>query len=450
MRGRDISGRIAELDDSYVRIDLGQKTVTVFPENVDGWELDHEAHDASAAPPTAHDDKAGADHGDTHLDNPYTPFAEGGPVDVPGMFVGRDALLDRLERSIVAGSVSKSIVMFGQKRAGKSSVIEHLRRLLVQRDSIVAVSFSVQDISSDLSVGAFLHRILQSAADALEELRFDGRNVPEFSPPAIEEMESHPTLRFHGVMTALVRALERHTPPLSFVYLIDEFTDVFKAIKRGLISPQFMKSWKAIIEKKYFASVLVGQDIMPAFKNQFPNEFGVTEDIRVTYLDDVAAAALVEKPIGKRRFAGRAVRCLLDLTAGSPYYTMMFCARLVDYMNATESMIVTDSDVRTVEHEMLQGERRLTRDKFDNLLSAGDGIEDSGIDPADTYAVCSEIACGSGKERWCSRHVIRASMEADLDYLLDDLETREVVERKADAYRLRVGLFKDWLLACRG
>ena len=382
-----------------------------------------------------------------HLDNRYAPFAEGGPVDKPDMFVGRGELLDRLEHSLLAGSASKSIVMFGQKRAGKSSLLEHLGRRLAGNHRVVSVCFSMQDIASDLSVTAFLHRILQSVSEVLEELRFGGRDVPDFAPPAIEEMESHPETRFHGALTSLMRDTRRHPSRLSFVFLIDEFTDIFKEIRRGRIPSQFMKTWKAIIEKKYFASVLVGQDIMPAFKAAFPNEFGVTEDIRVTYLDDAAATTLVENPIGKDRFAGCAVKRLLDLTAGSPYYTMMFCARLVDYMNTTRSMIVTEADIRAVEEEMLRGERRLTKDKFDNLLSAGDGVEDSGIDPDETYAVCAAIAGGSGKETWCSRHVIREFGDPDLSRLLQDLETRDVVERKGDAYRLRVGLFRDWLMA---
>lgn len=383
--------------------------------------------------------------------NPYTPFAEGGPVDEPEMFVGRNELLGRLERSLLAGSASKSIVMFGQKRAGKSSLIEHLKRRLARSERVVSVSFSLQEIEPELSVPAFLYCILHRATEALEELRVDGRDVPDFLPPSIEEMESHPTLRFHKAMTPLVRDMRRRHVPLEFVFLVDEFTDIFKEIGRERIPPQFMKAWKAIIEKKYFASVLVGQDIMPAFKERFPNEFGVTEDIRVTYLDDAAAAELIIKPIGEDRFAGRAVRTILDLTAGSPYYTMMFCARLVDYMNTTRAVKVTEADIRAVEEQMLRGERRLEKDKFDNLLSAGDGEEDSGIDPDDTYRVCAEIACGSGKELWCPRHALRGlAEEARLDHLLQDLETREVVERKGDAYRLRVELFKDWLLARRG
>ena len=380
------------------------------------------------------------------LENVYAPFAEGGPVDAPEMFVGRDDLLTRLESSLLSGSGSKSIVMFGQKRAGKSSLIEHLRRRLAGRDDVAPVCISVQDIATELTVAAFFHRILQGISEVLDELRYAGRDVPDFSPPGIAAAESHPALRFHEEMSAVVRAMRRHPARLRIILLVDEFTDVFKEIRKERIPRGFMKAWKAIIEKRYFASVLVGQDIMPAFKEEFPNEFGVTEDVRVTYLGDVAAATLVEKPIGKGRFAGGTVPRLLGLTANSPYYTMMFCARLVDYMNDTRSVIVTGADIRAVEDGMLRGDRRLTRDKFDNLLSAGDGVSDAGIDPDQTFAVCAAIARRTEREKWCARESLRGDLDgADLDALLSDLERRDVVERKGTAYRLRVGLFRDWL-----
>lgn len=385
------------------------------------------------------------------LENPYAPFAEGGPVDDPEMFFGRDELLNRLETSLRSRSGRKSIVMFGQKRAGKSSMIEHLRRRLAESDDILPVSFSLQEMASDLSEAALLHRIVQGISEALEDLRLQGRDVPELSPPRIDEMHSNATLRFLQVMSGLVREMSQRSTGFHIVLLIDEFTEIFKAIRNERIPREFMKAWKAIIEKGYFSSVLVGQDIMPAFKAAFPNEFGVTEDIRVTYLDEAAARALVQEPIGEERFAGDAVRRLLDLTANSPYYTMMFCARLVDYMNATRSMVVTAADILTVERHMLLGDdrrqddRRLTADKFDNLLAAGDGVQDSGIDPDDTQAVCAAIA-RTGGEGWCARESMSGMFEpAELNRLLSDLEDRDVVKRKGTAYRLRVGLFRDWL-----
>ena len=49
------------------------------------------------------------------LPNKYAPYAEGGPVEDSKMFVGRDTLLERLEHSLLSGSGTKCIVMFGQK-----------------------------------------------------------------------------------------------------------------------------------------------------------------------------------------------------------------------------------------------------------------------------------------------------------------------------------------------
>ena len=115
-------------------------------------------------------------------------------------------------------------------------------------------------------------------------------------------------------------------------------------------------------------------------------------------------------------------------------------------MNETRSVIVTEADIVTVKDRMLRGDRRLTKDKFDNLLCAGDGEADSGIDPNDTHAVCLAIAQESEKG-WCSREQIsKLNGTADLAQLLSDLERRDVVERRGMDYRLRVGLFRDWLL----
>ena len=210
-----------------------------------------------------------------HMVNPYAPFAEGGPVDDPDLFVGREALLARLESSLLASPGSKSIVMFGQKRAGKSSLLEYLRRRLAGNEGVIPVCFSLQDIASELSIPALIHRILQGIADALEELRFGRCRRPEFSPPGIDALTSHPTLRFHDSMASLKRAMRHSRPIPNVVLLVDEFTDIFKEIRNGRIPSQFMKAWKAIIEKRYFASVLVGQDIMPAFKEEFQMSSGL-------------------------------------------------------------------------------------------------------------------------------------------------------------------------------
>lgn len=381
------------------------------------------------------------------LPNRYAPYAEGGPVDDPEMFVGRADLLDRLQDSLLSGKGSKSIVMFGQKRAGKSSLLEHLRRRLLDCSDCVPVQFSLYEHGPRLNEPVFFYQVLKGVADALADRREDGANVPDFASPSLNDLQQHPILRFHEVMSALSREMRRmsENPRLILVLLVDEFTEVFKQIRKGTIAAEFMKAWKAVVEKRYFASVLVGQDIMPAFKAEFPNEFGVTEDVRVTYLAEADARRLIEVPVGAQRYVGSAVSRILGLTAGSPFYTMMFCSRLVDYMNRTRSVVVTDADIAAIAQDMISGDRRLTKDKFDNLICAGDGLQDSGIDPDETFRICAEIA-RSGDRGWCSRDALRSFEKEKIDVLLADLELRDVVERKGDAYRLRVGLFREWLL----
>lgn len=383
------------------------------------------------------------------ISNPYTRFANGGPVTEPDMFVGREDLLGQLESALIDAPNSKSIVIYGQKRAGKSSLLEHLRQRLVKGQAVIPVALSLQEIATELSVASLFYRIIEGIADELDNCRRNGRDVPRFSAPSINEFDSRPTTYFHRVIKALIGELERVDHGLRLVVLVDEFTDIYKAICEGHIPREFMKAWKSIIEKRYFSSVLVGQDIMPRFKESFPNEFGVTEDIRITYLDSAAASELVQGPIGEGRFVGNAVSQIFDLTARSPYYTMMFCDRLVDYMNVTRSERVTEADIRAVERLMLRGDRRLTRDKFDNLLAAGDGIVDSGIDPSQTYAVCQAIARISEREGFCARDRIQGFSPASLTQLLDDLESRDVVVSGSNGttYRLQVGLFRDWLVS---
>jgi hypothetical protein len=338
----------------------------------------------------------------------------------------------------------KCIVMFGQKRAGKSSVLEHLKRRLAEREGCLPLSFSLYEIGA-FTQAAFYWKILCELKGALEAREEQNWPTLSIDLPAFTELEHSPTLVFHTALDKLFQSIGRMglPYPLTVVLLIDEFTEIFKQIRKGLVEPDIMKTWKAAVEKRHFSSVLVGQDVMPAFQEAYPNEFGVTEDVRVTYLARPDARRLIEA-MGPQHFLGDAIARILSLTAGSPFYTMMLCDRLVEYMNRTKSAVITEADIATVEQEMVYGDRRLTKAKFDGLLSGGDGRVDTGIDPDDTMRLCHELASRSMRG-WCAPDQLTSFEPGKVHQLLVDLERRDVVEKKNEAYRLRVGLFQDWL-----
>jgi hypothetical protein len=239
---------------------------------------------------------------------------------------------------------------------------------------------------------------------------------------------------------------------LQVVLLIDEFSYIYGLIVSGLIPELFMKNWKALLQENYFSVVLAGQDVMPKFKQHFPNEFGTTQDERVSYLKYSDAVKLIDEPIriggrqGESRYRERAIDLIVDLTAGSPFYIQIICDRLVKYMNRKRARLVTEADVEHVKNELVRGVNALGLDKFDNLINSGDTSEDA-ISDEDALKVLKAIALNS-RTGPCNHNSIACETQTPVDTILNDLVNREVIERERERYyQIRVGLFNDWLIA---
>jgi len=124
------------------------------------------------------------------IHNPYATYAEGGPVEDSTMFFGRGELLSRLKSTIENSSNNKSLVIYGQKRTGKSSVIIHLMRLL-DSNQFIPVYFSIGEIIQEFTFAHFLYKILQSLQDTLDDLSsLKGKPEVRIERPSIDEFSS--------------------------------------------------------------------------------------------------------------------------------------------------------------------------------------------------------------------------------------------------------------------
>ncbi|MCL2931860.1 MAG: hypothetical protein MGG11_06125 [Trichodesmium sp. MAG_R03] len=256
------------------------------------------------------------------IDNPYI---YGTPVTDENMFFGRDKFIKDLISSIHNSAGKKSFVFSGQKRTGKSSILYHLEQSL--KPPIIPVNFSIQgsDVSS---LPNFLNRIAFEIKEAFDDLAYERKYPPiPLELPTLEELQKSPDVRFPKYMSDLkkiTREIDEYKEA-KIILLIDEFSYIYGQIKRQYINENFMQYWKALSEKGYFGTVLVGQDYMQRFIDTFPNEFQVAEHKPVSYLEEEYARQLIVEPIhtkeGESRYKGKAVNRLIELTAGSPFYT---------------------------------------------------------------------------------------------------------------------------------
>jgi len=389
--------------------------------------------------------------------NPYAEYARGGIVENKEIFIGRDNFIDKLIADIQSSSM-KNLVIYGQKRAGKSSILYHLETRLEL--PIIPVRFSIGDLDlgSDYVEADFFYLIIQAIKDALQTLMDDGHPSIDMEQIEQEELRRNPLTIFREYMTRFQRMFKRTNAykDARIVLLIDEFTYIHTGICQGSIGKTFMKSWKALLERRFFGTVLVGQDTMPRFIEQFPNEFQISEPQRVSYLLEEDALRLIVDPIripdnNESRYRGEAVKRLFEVTAGSPFYIQIFCNQLVSFMNSKKAIYVSDADIQEVEKELilgsdLTGANSLEKDVFDNLISAGESGADN-ITKEETLVILEQIAKGAGLHDYCDRSLITAVTNTPIDIILEDLVRREVIAKRKNAFRIRVRLFKEWLRA---
>ena len=339
----------------------------------------------------------GASDAFEEIGNPYAAYSGGRIVNDPKMLFGRNDLLERIRAQVANGPVGQCFVLYGQKRSGKSSVLYRLKDLLAKPQLAVLLTIGTMDVYQ--AETSFIRQCIDSTEEQLEAigLAVKGR-------PSLEEITSTPVRTFQTYLRAVLRTLESSgwSQP-RVVLLIDEFTYLFEYIKELIIAPSFMRQWKALLELGMFSAVVVGQDLMPKFKQAFPNEFGVTHDERISYLSLAAAADLAQCPIpigSASRYRGRALDRVMEYTARSPFYLQIMCDHLIRHLNRRKRAFVTEADVDQVARDLTTGGGSLPIERFDPLITAagelvGEASRDTYLTLLTAIAHTSRISGGA-------------------------------------------------------
>jgi hypothetical protein len=229
------------------------------------------------------------------------------------------------------------------------------------------------------------------------------------------------------------------------VVAIDEFTYIYENDYEDVLG--FMRGWKALLEAKTFNALLVGQDTMPRFKQSFPNEFGVTHDERITYLNEHEAGRLAFQPIlleGASRYRGKALRRLFELTAGSPFFLQIACDRLVRHLNSRRAAFVTEADIDQVARSLTVGAQSLPPERFDPLVTAA-GEKVASVPRKSLWEILARVGRDSLHSGWCHRSSLSELPRSD--EAIKDLIDREILVSEGERVSIRVGLFAAWLRA---
>ncbi|NES86736.1 MAG: ATP-binding protein, partial [Moorea sp. SIO2B7] len=246
---------------------------------------------------------------------PDNPYIIGRPIYEPEYFFGREDLFKFIRDNLKKGA--KVILLNGQRRIGKSSVLSQIPRK-VQLDGFVFVSLSLQGKSQKP-----LRDILCDLAIDIEDYLGEelGLPVEQINIPSRKDLKTNEELFVDNFLPQVYEILADK----NLVLLLDEF-DVLGDHPKDAGVEDFFPYLKQIInkQKKLFIIPVVGRklDDMSLMLGLFKG----APNYKISLLENRNAERLIREPArGVLEYNRDAIEAILELSAGHPYFTQVLC-----------------------------------------------------------------------------------------------------------------------------
>lgn len=380
--------------------------------------------------------------GQLQIEDPYSL----GPVERSGDLVGRAEVLSKMVAEAGSRTVG-SMLVFGQKRVGKTSVVKTLESELLRRfpDDYAVVYLEGGDY-------------VQPDADAT--LRSLGVRLCNGLKRKRPELADIPTPEFTDSLTALSEFVEQvaeTAPSLRCLFILDEFDELPIALyKRGPVGDGFFLTVRTVAGKSGFGFCLVGGERMELILSAQGKALNRFQSVPLDYFDKAAHwrdfSDLVRRPVAPHlEYSDDAIDNLYEISAGNPFFTKQVCRSLLSVMIERRDAYITSREIEEARVATLRNIQQNAFQHFweDGVLETGEGLEAISIDRrkvllawADSVRrgnVASEsMICDAAQNQGLSPESTRT--------YLRDFVRRKVLEDVGGAYRCVVRLFGDWLV----
>ncbi len=367
------------------------------------------------------------------------------PVSTEAELIGRQDILNDLLARAQASSVGSSYV-FGQKRVGKTSLVQTLKTEL---NKIYPRNYAVVFLEG----GDYVHPDPTRTVEGL------GRRLCM----ELQQMDarlSYITIpEFQGALSPIsefLSAVIRVAPDLRVLIILDEFSELpLDLYKRGTVGDAFFLTLRSISGKPAFGFIIVGGEKMELILSCQGEALNKFQAVRIDYFDKEKHwpdfQSLVRRPVEDwLEISDEALITLYDLTAGNPYFTKLICGTIVKLMLDRRDSHVTSYEVEESTRISLQraGSKSFAHYWDDGIFAGGERKEEISI-------LRRKILLGFAD-------VLRAGMHPTLEAIAEgaakygvspatvsleirELERREVFVKKEDSYGCKVHFFQRWL-----
>jgi hypothetical protein len=363
------------------------------------------------------------------IDSPYiigVPLTEKQEI-----FIGRMDVSGRIEQ-LLRDRRQPPLLLYGQRRVGKTSLLNNLGRLLP--GSIVPMFVDLQGPATRAQDEAgFLYNVGRGMAQSAQKQR--GLELPNLTR---EMLTADPFTQFEEWLDAVEVSLNGQLALL----MLDEFEVLEQVLARERFEAEIVLGMlrHLIQHRPQFKVLLSGSHTLDEFQRWSSYLINV-QVIHIGYLSEAEARQLIESPVQgfALRYEPAASQRVLDLTRGHPFLVQLLCAEIVALKNEQPPMqrrLATVADVETAVPEVLTHGSFFFADIKQNQVDA------TGLAILQALAQQGEGG-GMTKEELS---LVGGEM-ATLDQTLHWLHQHELVEPADGRYRFQIELVRRWFMA---
>lgn len=268
----------------------------------------------------------------------FNPYVAGAPVLDDDLFVGREALLSRILQTIH----NNSILLYGERRIGKTTLQHHLRRRLQKMQD---PEYDFYPVLIDLQ-GTPQERFFATLAeDIFTELApiLDGGQARRQMSPGNEYDHNAFSREVFVVLEALKKRSARKVKLVLLIDEVDELNNYDPRVNQRLRS-LFMKSFAEDL-----VAVVSGVGIKKEWASEGSPWYNFFEEIEVKPFSRKDAEELIERPIrGIFKLEQGVVDRIIENTSCKPYLIQKLCVSLVNRMHDEKRRRITLADVEAV------------------------------------------------------------------------------------------------------
>ena len=362
------------------------------------------------------------------------PYIAGSPVTHAEMFFGRNDVFQFIQEALIGRHQDNIIVLYGQRRTGKTSVLYQMHRHI---DSLyIPILVDLQGLSL-ASVNDFFWELAMTIRRALQR----ERQISDLPRPRREEYSEDP---FHQFVEEFLPSVLSAVGDHHLLLMFDESTRLEEQVTAGKLDAQIFDLLRSLMQHSPRLNFIfsIGSRF-ELIQKEYSLLFNVALYKEISFLNREDGTALITQPTQElHEYEEEAINRVLEVTSGHAYYTQLLCHSLFGQWQRNPKPKVTAEDVDSVLGEVV--ERAIANLKFDWGESS----------PAEQLVLAACATMGKSN----STPLIEAEVEGvfrqyginlphtEVVNALKTLTSRELMFALPDGgYRFAVDLFRMWV-----